>query len=67
LVLHPCKPFSIEPLYSDSKSHTGIFVLVGGVVVFAASRKQNVLQKNTESELVALLDNIGFVELSKSL
>jgi hypothetical protein len=51
-------------LHSDSKSHTGIAVFVGGAMVFAASRKQKCMTKSpTESELVALTDNLGFVEL----
>lgn len=50
--------------HPDSKSHTGIAIFIGGVLVFAASRKQKCVTKSpTESELVALTDNIGFVEL----
>ncbi len=37
---------------------------MGGVGVFFASRKQKCITKSpTEAELVALLDNVGFVEL----
>ena len=51
-------------LHGDSKSHTGIVIFVGEAMVFAASRKQKCMTKSpTESELVALTDNIGFVEL----
>jgi hypothetical protein len=48
----------------DSKSHTGVTIFIGGALVFAASRKQKCVTKSpTESELVALTDNIGFIEL----
>jgi len=51
-------------IHSDSKSHTGVAVFVGGALVYAASRKQKFMTKSpTESELVALTDNVGFVEL----
>lgn len=50
--------------HSDAKSHTGIAVFLGEALVFAASRKQKCVTKSpTDSELVALTDNIGFVEL----
>ena len=51
-------------IHSDSKSHTGVAVFVGGALVYAASRKQKCMMKSpTESELVALMDNVGFMEL----
>ncbi len=52
-------------LHSDSKSHTGVAIFMGGaLLVFAASRKQKCVMKSpTESELVALSDNLGFIEL----
>jgi len=47
-------------IHSDSKSHTGVAVFVGGALVYAASRKQKCMTKSpTESELVALTDNVG--------
>jgi len=50
--------------HPDAKSHTGIALFIGEALVFAASRKQKCVTKSpTESELVALTDNIGFVEL----
>jgi hypothetical protein len=50
--------------HEDSKSHTGVAIFVGGAFVFGASRKQKCVTKSpTESELVALTDNIEFVEL----
>jgi len=50
--------------HPDAKSHTGIAVFLGEALVFAASRKQKCVTKSpTDSELVALTDNIGFVEL----
>jgi hypothetical protein len=48
----------------DSKSHTGVTILIGRALVFAASRKQKCITKSpTESELVTLMDNIGLIEL----
>ncbi len=48
----------------DSKSHTGVAIFIGGALVFAASKKQKCVTKSpTESELVTLTDNIGFIEL----
>jgi hypothetical protein len=50
--------------HADSKSHTGVAIFIGGALVFAASRKQKCVTKSpTESELFALTENIGFVEL----
>jgi len=50
--------------HDDSKSHTGVVVYVGGAAVYVASRKQKCVTKSpTESELVALTDYIGLVEL----
>jgi hypothetical protein len=51
-------------IHGDSKSHTGVAIFVGGTLVYAASRKQKCTAKSPmESELVALTDNMGFVEL----
>jgi hypothetical protein len=51
-------------LHHDSKSHSGDIILVGGVIVYASSRKQKCVTKGpTESKLVALKDNMDFVEL----
>jgi hypothetical protein len=53
-------------LHGDSKSHTRAVIFMGGALVFAASCKQKcVMKRPTESELVDLLDNLGFVELFK--
>jgi len=50
--------------HPDAKSHTGIAVFIGEALAFAASRKQKcVTNSPTDSELVALTDNIGFMEL----
>jgi hypothetical protein len=50
--------------HADSKSHSGIAVFIAGVLVYSSSRKQACVTKSpTESELVALSDNIGLVEL----
>ncbi len=52
-------------LHVNSKLHTGAAILIGGaLVVFGASRKQKCVTKSpTKSELVALMDNLDFVEL----
>ncbi len=51
-------------MHADSKSHSGIAVFIAGVLVYSSSRKQACVTKSpTESELVALSDNIGLVEL----
>jgi len=48
----------------DAKSQTGIAVFYGQALLFAASRKQKCVTKSpTDSELVALSDNIQFIEL----
>lgn len=71
LLLRPAGVFRVEAyvdaafaIHGDSKSHTGIAVFVGGALVYAALRKQKCMTKSpTKSELVALTDNVGFVEL----
>ena len=73
LLLHPEGVFKVEAyvdaaftIHGDSKSHTGVAISVGGALVYAAARKQKVMMKSpTESELVALTDNMGFMELFK--
>ena len=51
-------------LHFDSKSHTGVMILVGGTVVYVSSRKQKCIAKSpTEAELVGFTDNLGLVEL----
>jgi hypothetical protein len=53
--------FSAHP---DGKSHSGVVVKVEGVPVFFGSKKQKCISKSpTEKELVALSDNVGFIEL----
>jgi hypothetical protein len=50
--------------HDNSKSHSGVAIFVAGVLVYSASKKQACITKSpTESELVALLDYIGFIEL----
>jgi hypothetical protein len=40
-----------------------VVTFIGGALIFAAPRKQNVHYKNpTESKVVILMDNIGFIE-----
>jgi hypothetical protein len=54
--------------HDDSKSHSGMVVFVAGILVYASSKKQGCVTKSpTESELVALTDNIGLVELFEEL
>jgi hypothetical protein len=55
--------FSAHP---DGKSHSGVVVQVGGASV--GSKKQKCVSKSpTEAELVALSDNVGFIELFAEL
>jgi hypothetical protein len=50
--------------HPDGKSYSGVVVKVGGTPVFFGSEKQKCVSKSpTEAELVALSDNVGFVEL----
>ena len=50
--------------FFDSKSHTGVVITIGGVVIYVSSRKQKCIAKSpTEAELVGLTDNLGLVEL----
>jgi len=71
ILLKPTKMVQVEAyidasyaIHEDGKSHTGLIVMIGGVAVFSASRKQKCVCKSpTEAELVALSDNLGFVEL----
>jgi hypothetical protein len=51
-------------LHSDSKSHSGVIIYVGGTLCYVSSRKQKCMSKSpTEAELIALTDNLGLVEL----
>ena len=51
-------------MHPDAKSQTGVAVFMGKALLFAASRKQKcVLKSPTDSELIALSDNVNFVEL----
>ncbi len=71
LVLQPLQSFKVVAyinasfaIHSDGKSHTRIMVFVAGVAVHCALQKQKRVSKSpTEAELVALSDNLGFVEL----
>jgi len=50
--------------HPDGKSHSGTVIQIGGVSVYFSSRKQNCVSKSpTEAELVALSDELEFVEL----
>jgi len=50
--------------HPDGKSHSGIVIQIGGALVYFGSRKQKCVSKSpTEAELVALSDELGFVEL----
>ncbi len=47
-------------LHDDSKSHTGVVILLDRSVLYVASRKQKCVTKSpTEAELVGLTDNLG--------
>ncbi len=51
-------------LHDDSKSHTGVVILLDKAVVYVASRKQKCVTKSpTEAELVGLTDNLGLIVL----
>jgi hypothetical protein len=51
-------------LHNDSKSHSGVALYVGKTLVYVSSKKQKCMSKSpTEAELIALTDNLGFVEL----
>ncbi len=51
-------------LHHDSKSHTGVVIMVDKSVVYVASRKQKGVTKSpTEAKLVGLTDNLGLVVL----
>jgi hypothetical protein len=70
-VINPTKPLRVIAYidaafatHDDSKSHSGVALFVAGVLVYSASRKQTCITKSpTESELVALSDYVGFIEL----
>jgi len=50
-------------LHFDSKSHTGVLFVFGGIVIYVSYRKQKCIAKSpTEAELVGLMDNLGLVE-----
>jgi hypothetical protein len=54
--------------HNDSKSLSGMVVFVAGMFVYASSKKQGCVTKSpTESESVALMDNIGLMELFEEL
>jgi hypothetical protein len=71
LTLRPKKMVQVEAYidasyatHEDGKSHSGLIVKIGGVAVFCTSQKQKCVSKSpTDAELVALLDNLGFMEL----
>ena len=51
-------------LHFDSKSHTGMIIMIGGAVVYVSSGKQCCMTKSpTEAELVGLMKRLGTVEL----
>jgi hypothetical protein len=62
LILKPQRVFKIEAYvdasfatHMDGKSHTGVFIKIGGVGVFFALRKHKCVSKSpTEAELIAL-------------
>jgi len=50
--------------HPDAKSQSGLAIFMGKALLFAASRKQKCVSKSpTDSELIALSDNIQFIEL----
>jgi hypothetical protein len=54
--------------HRDSKSHTGVIILIGGSLVYVATKKQKcVTISPTEAELDGLTENIGLVEWCTNL
>jgi hypothetical protein len=57
VVAHIDSSFSLHP---DGKSHSGVMVKVGGILVYFRSRKQKCVSKSpTKAELVALSEFSG--------
>jgi hypothetical protein len=55
---------AVYALHSDSKSHSGVIIYVGGTLCYISSRKQKCMSKSPkQAELIALMDNLGLVEL----
>jgi hypothetical protein len=51
-------------LHTDSKSHSGVVLYVGEMLVFMSFKKQKCTSKSpTEVELIAFTNNSGFAEL----
>jgi hypothetical protein len=51
-------------VHNDSKLHSGVMIYVGDTLVYVSSKKQKCMSKSpTEAELIALTDNLGFIEL----
>jgi hypothetical protein len=51
-------------VHDDSKSHSGVIIYVGDTLAYVSSKKQKCMSKSpTEAELMALMDNLGLVEL----
>jgi hypothetical protein len=55
-------------LHSNSKSHTGVIIFIGQVIVYVSSKKQKCMSKSPmEAELIGLTDNLELVELFKEI
>jgi hypothetical protein len=70
LLVPPCKigrSWHIDAafgLHDDSKSHTGVVIILDETVVYVASHKQKcVMKSQTDAKLVGLTDNLGLVIL----
>jgi hypothetical protein len=51
-------------LHSNSKSHSGVIIYVGGTLCYVSFCKQKCMSKSPmEAELIALSDNLGLVKL----
>jgi hypothetical protein len=51
-------------LHEKGESHSGVVMLLGGVVVYVSSKKQKCIAKSpTDAEVVALSDNIDLLDL----
>jgi len=53
-------------IHNDSRSHSGVIVYVGRTLAYVSSKKQKCISKSpTEAELIALMDNVGLIDLFK--
>jgi hypothetical protein len=50
-------------IHNDTKSHTGMIIYIGDMLVYISLKKQNCMSKSpTEAERIGLTNNLGLVE-----